>query len=210
MPVSSICRPVWAASSLRRTTLAVWTAALGTLGNTAHAQVDPYIGQQILFAGNFCPQGWLEANGQVLPIAQYAPLFALVGTTYGGDGVNTFSLPDLRGRTPIGAGNGPGLTPRTLGQAIGSESTTLTVAQLPAHSHTITASKTAATHSMPTTGQQLAASQNAGAYVASTATDTVTLNATFGAGSNQPIGTLDPYLTLRWCIAVDGIFPSRN
>lgn len=99
--------------------------------------MEPFIAQIILFGGNFVPKGWAFCDGQVLPINAYPALFGLLGTTYGGDGRTTFALPDLRGRVPAHAGNGPGLSPRRIGQMFGTETVTLTANQIPTHSHTL-------------------------------------------------------------------------
>ena len=99
--------------------------------------VEPYIAEIVLFGGNFAPRGWAFCDGSLLSIAQNTALFSLLGTTYGGNGQTTFALPDLRGRVAIHAGQGPGLTPRDLGESFGTEQVTLTVAQLPAHSHSV-------------------------------------------------------------------------
>src|SRR5262245_26202423 len=96
---------------------------------------DPFIAEIKMFGGNFAPLGWATCDGQLLPISQYTALFSLLGTTYGGDGVTNFALPDLRGRVPMHPGQGPGLSPRTLGEKAGTETVTLTTAQLPAHNH---------------------------------------------------------------------------
>ena len=112
--------------------------------------MDPLLGSIILFAGNFTPRGWAACNGQILSIAQNNALFALLGTTYGGDGMTTFALPDLRGRVPIGFGQGNGLTNVALGEAAGAEKITLTVAQMPQHSHTLNGAGNDANASDPT------------------------------------------------------------
>src|SRR6478672_10112699 len=97
---------------------------------------EPFLAEIIMFAGNFAPRGWAFCQGQILSIAQNTALFSLLGTTYGGNGQTTFALPDLRGRVPVGTGQGPGLSNYDLGQVSGSESVTLTVSQMPAHNHT--------------------------------------------------------------------------
>ena len=102
----------------------------------AHAGANPFIEEEMPVGFTFCPRGWANADGQLLPISNYNALFALYGTTYGGDGRTTFALPDLRGRVPIHTGTGPGLTPRPLGQRSGQETVTLTLSELPSHSHT--------------------------------------------------------------------------
>ena len=111
-----------------------------SLPSLSHAGIDPFIGEIMLFAGNFCPQGYLPAQGQILSIAQNSALFSIVGTTYGGDGRTNFALPNLQGRSAIGSGNGAGLSPVQLGENVGTEQVTLTSAQLPAHSHSASTS----------------------------------------------------------------------
>jgi microcystin-dependent protein len=106
--------------------------------NVALQSADPFIGEVTWFAGNFAPRGWAFCDGQLLPIANYQALFSILGTTYGGDGRTTFALPDARGRSILHKGSGPGLTPRLLGQKLGSENELLTVAKMPSHSHSIT------------------------------------------------------------------------
>ncbi|GAB2476675.1 tail fiber protein [Comamonas humi] len=198
---------------------ALAAALLGAAAPAAHAQSEPFLGQLMLFGGNFCPRGWANASGQILSIAQNTALFSLLGTTYGGNGQTTFALPDLRGRAPISDGQGPGLSYFDLGQVGGTESTTLTINNMPMHTHQATytatpnASTAPATNATPAAGQVLAQTQNAGAYANATAdttlggsTGTVTVGVT---GGNQPFSIQMPYLSLRWCIALEGVFPSR-
>ena len=192
-----------------------------------------YLAEITLFAGNFAPRGTAFCQGQILSIAQNTALFALLGTTYGGNGQTTFSLPDLRGRVPIGQGTGPGLSSIALGQAGGTETVTLLTTQLPAHTHTATfngststlsAATSKATVQTPVAGVVLAKStDSAGTAVpliyapSGTATPvalgglnvagTVT-NANTGGG--QPVGIRNPYLGLNFIIYLEGIFPSRN
>ena len=166
---------------------------------------QPFLGQIVLFPYNFAPRGWAFCNGQILPISQNDALYALVGTTFGGDGQNTFALPDLRGRVPISAGQGPGLSNRVLGQVGGLESATLTAAQLPSHGHTVGASTAAATAASPAGGVPAAK----GSYEAS-ANATMLPGLLGSAGGNQPFGVVQPALSLNFCIALEGIFPSRN
>lgn len=122
-------------SGLRRWESVGFAALLFALSATA--QTNPFLGEIRLFAGNFAPVGWALCDGSLLPISQNAALFSLLGTTYGGDGKTTFALPDLRGRAPIGMGNGIGLTPRLEGSTGGLEQATLSITQLPSHTHTI-------------------------------------------------------------------------
>jgi len=171
------------------------------------AQATPYIGQIASVGFNFAPIGWLKCEGQLLPISEYTPLFALIGTTYGGDGQSTFALPDYRGRTLIGVGTGPGLTPRMLGEQGGATTATLTAANLPAHSHTIGANTGAGTTSNPANGVLA----NTGALDKEfSLSSNTTMSPTGSAGSTSPqaVGIQQPYLGINYIIAVEGIFPS--
>jgi microcystin-dependent protein len=174
--------------------------------------MDIYIAQIFMFAGNFAPRGSAFCNGQLLSIASNSALFALLGTTYGGDGRVNFALPNLQGRVPMGAGNGPGLTPRTLGEAGGSETTTLNVNNLPAHTHaaTLNVSTAAATATSPAGNVLAAAEREVYAPSASMVAASTSAVAVQTAGSNQPFSIMQPYLVINYCIATQGIFPSRN
>jgi microcystin-dependent protein len=169
---------------------------------------EPFLGMIIIVPYNFAPRGWAFCNGQILPIAQNTALFSLLGTTYGGNGQTTFALPDLRGRVPNSSGQGPGLSSYDLGQVGGTESTTLTVNQMPGHNHQVAASGSDADSGKPS-GRVLAVS-SATNYI--TAPDGTLMNPTMitNTGGNQPFSILQPYLTLNFCIALEGIFPSRN
>lgn len=159
--------------------------------------MDPILGTIILFAGNFAPRGWAFCDGQLMSIAQNTALFSILGTTYGGDGQTTFALPDLRGRAPIHPGNGPGLTPRALGESSGSESVTLTVGQIPAHNHVV--------QSAPE------ANGDPSANIFAAATDEKAGQAATGvAGGSQPHDNMQPFLALNYIIALQGVFPSRS
>ena len=170
----------------------------------------------MVFGSNFCPAGWLAADGSQQSIATYGVLYQLLGTTYGGNGVNTFQLPDLRGRSAVGAGAGaPGVASKNLGDAGGAETVTLQAYQLPRHTHSLPASTLPATHATPAAGRVLATAQNGGAY-ASAGTDTgtgtgtgVNLQHSLAAGQ-QPFSVRSPYLAMQWCIATIGIYPSQN
>ncbi|WP_200928308.1 phage tail protein [Sphingobium sp. Leaf26] len=178
----------------------------------AQAQaMEPFIGQIALLPYNFCPRGWSDASGQLMPISQNFALFALLGTTYGGDGVSTFALPDLRGRAPIGQGTGPGLAQHDLGEVAGQESTTITIANMPAHTHTIRATNEPGNKGGP--GAKLLASDaTVNKYSDTANAPNVSMNPQMvtPSGGSQPISIRDPYLTLRWCIALEGVFPSRE
>jgi microcystin-dependent protein len=250
--------------------------------------MDPIIGQLMLFAGNFAPRGWAFCNGQLLSIAQNSALFSLLGTTYGGDGRNTFGLPDLRGRVPIGMGQGPGFANIQQGEMAGSPTVTLTAAQMPQHNHAVTLTgaqvsinttvtgtiKAGATASgnfpektVPVTGGEvtipvtssnrsinesepskgvlsptaenayssgddgshynkngtlinavakipqttlnLPVSGSVNVPIQTTAPVTGTASTAF-AGGNSPVNTMSPYLGMNYCIALQGIYPSRD
>ena len=164
---------------------------------------EPFIGQIILFAGNFAPRGYALCAGQLLPIAQNTALFSILGTTYGGNGQTTFALPDLRGRVPLGQGQGPGLSSYSLGQSSGAETHTLNVTEMPQHAHLPQAADgdqttNRAAGSVPAKGGVYSTSPNASGAP------------TGAAGGSQPHNNLQPHLALNYCIALEGIFPSRN
>ena len=174
----------------------------------ARAQ-SPFIGQIDIVPYNFAPVGWFMCQGQLLPITQYTALFSLVGTTYGGDGISTFALPDLRGRMAIGQGSGPGLAPYVMGQLGGEEQVTLTLGQLPIHSHAAMASSAAASALGP--GGSEWATTTTYLY-SSTATTLAPMNNTaIGAvGGGQPHENRPPFLVMNFIIAFEGIFPARD
>jgi microcystin-dependent protein len=170
---------------------------------------DPYLGEIRLFGGSFAPVGWAFCDGQVLDIAANDTLFALLGTTYGGDGQTTFGLPDLRGRVPVHAGQGPGLTDRQLGVPGGSETVTLSTAQLPAHTHRAHASTGPGTSTSP--ASSVWANSPNGPYVATPAT-TVPMHtgAVAAMGGNQPHDNMLPFTGVSFIIAMVGIYPSPS
>lgn len=164
----------------------------------------PFIGQIQMFSFNFPPRFWARCDGQLLPINQNQALFSILGTTYGGNGTTNFALPDLRGRTPLHFGQGPGLSNRSLGQVGGAENVTLLTSQLPSHSHT-----PAANNAAPTIGTPAGNLWAQGNYSA-TGGSSMAAGDIGNAGGNQPHANLSPYLTVNFCIALSGIFPSRN
>lgn len=170
----------------------------------------PYIGEIRYFAGTFAPQGWAFCDGQLLSIAQYSTLFSVLGTTYGGDGKNTFALPDLRGRAPMHPGRGPGLTPRMPGEKGGRAEVTLTSAQIPGHEHALMANSSSANAKAPG-GNVLSGTPSVTSYLAPAAglvpMDDRGLEPT---GGGQPHDNLQPYLTLEAIIALEGEYPSRS
>jgi microcystin-dependent protein len=155
-----------------------------------------------MFAGNFAPAGWMFCEGQLLPISENETLFQLIGTTYGGDGQSTFALPDLRGRIPMHQGNG-----FILAETGGVEEVTLTVAQVPAHSHGLTASSAPGTQSSPA-GNRLAQSRNIVPYINEAPNGTFSAAAISPAGGSQPHTNMQPFLCVNFIISLFGIFPS--
>lgn len=169
--------------------------------------MDPILGELRLFGFNFSPSGWAKCQGQLLAIASYSALFALLGTYYGGDGRTTFGLPDLRGRLPLGFGQGPGLSNYPQGQMGGQEQVTLEGGQLPAHNHTVAASSSA-TGKNPSNA--VPAVTAGGASYGTSADMAMSPSMVGGGGSGQPHENRQPYLVLNWCIATQGVFPSRD
>lgn len=173
--------------------------------------MDPFLGSIIIFGGNFEITGWMFCNGQILSIASYQALFALLGTTYGGNGQTTFALPDLRGRTPIGMGQGPGLSNIVIGQVSGVENITLTQNQMPAHTHQLTGSSLAGNTSLPSGALPANTGTLDKEYTNLTTTNVAMHpNAIASAGGSLPISIRNPYIGMNYLIAFQGIFPSRN
>lgn len=192
----------------------VWgvTVVAVVSAGAVHAQVDPFIGQLMPIANSFCPMGSVEANGQIMPIRANTALFSLLGTTYGGNGSTTFAVPDLQGRAAVHEGQGPGLSSMGLGETMGQDQILLSTSNMPAHTHSLTfsASTSAATHSAPASGRQLAQSQNAGIYAdAGGAATTLAAGNTGVAGSMVPLDIRNPSVAIIWCIAYQGVYPSR-
>jgi microcystin-dependent protein len=169
---------------------------------------EPFLGMIIIVPYNFAPRGWAFCSGQILPIAQNTALFSLIGTTFGGNGQTTFALPDLRGRWPNSSGQGPGLSSYDLGQVGGTESGTLTINQMPTHNHLVSASAADADSGKPS-GRFLGVS-SATNFLSATDGTLMAPTVITNTGGNQPFSILQPYLTLNYCIALEGIFPSRN
>jgi microcystin-dependent protein len=163
---------------------------------------QPYVGEIRMFAGNFAPAGWMFCEGQLLPISENETLFQLIGTTYGGDGQSTFALPDLRGRIPIHQGNG-----FILAETGGAEEITLTVSQIPAHTHPLLANSQAATETTPN-GNALPASPSPTIYSARTPPVNMNPAAVAPVGGSQPHTNFQPYLCVDFIISLFGIFPS--
>lgn len=170
---------------------------------------QPYVGEIRLFAGNFNPNGWEFCNGQTLSIAQFEVLFVLIGTTYGGDGITTFALPNLQSRVPVHQGTNSFGTPYALGQNGGVESVTLSTNQIPSHTHTANALTSSASTTSPTENL-LAAGQGIDVY-STQAPDVAMAPGAIGvAGGSQPHNNLQPYLSLSFIISLFGVFPTQN
>ena len=170
---------------------------------------EPFIGEIRIWALNFAVRNWATCDGQLLQIAQNTALFSLLGTTYGGDGRTTFGLPNLQGRAPMHPGNGPGLTSRSLGQQGGSETATLTAANLPPHDHTMRALDADAQSTDPS-GNLLATSNEDNYNELSAPNVPLSSLAKGSASSNLAHDNMQPYLALTFLIALVGIFPSRS
>ena len=168
---------------------------------------QPFLGQVSMFGFNFPPRGWAMCNGQLLAINQNQALFSLLGTQYGGNGVQTFGLPDLQGRTPLHFGQGSGLTNRIQGERAGEESHTLLTQEVPSHTHALNASKDAGSSFIPNNNFIA----NANLPIAASGTPVAMIaGSVSNAGGSQPHTNIQPYLVVNFCIALTGIFPSRN
>ena len=161
-----------------------------------------------MFGGNFAPAGWAFCDGSLLSIAQFDVLFALIGTTYGGDGQQTFALPDLRSRVPVHQGTAAGTT-YVLGQTGGTEAVTLTTTQVPAHKHVVVATTSIGNETGPA-GNLLAQSSVASAYVGDVVDSALAPNSIGQAGGSQPHENMGPFLTVSFIISLFGIFPTQN
>ena len=181
---------------------------------------EPYLGEVKSFGFNFNPRGWAFCQGQLLPINQNTALFALLGTTYGGNGQTTFALPDFRGRVPLGMGQGPGQPNYDWGQTGGASTGTLLTTNLPAHTHSISGTAALPARGGPGSLDNPVTSVPAGSASAENYTAPASANASLGggaatltaqpAGAGQPFAKMPPYLTLNLCIALQGVFPARN
>jgi len=190
-------------------TVALSTAALLSPKPVEAQAADPFLGQIMMVGYTFCPRGWANADGQLLPISSNSALFSLYGTTFGGDGRTTFALPDLRGRVPMHTGQGPGLASRQSGQKGGTETNTLSVNQLPNHSHALNVARSSGNTTTPQ--DTFLAGTGRDRDYTSTGTDTtMNANAIGSTGGGQPIDNMQPFLVIRYCVALQGIFPSRN
>jgi microcystin-dependent protein len=178
---------------------------------------NPFVAEIRIFPCNFAPTGWAVCNGQLLPISQNTALFSLLGTTYGGDGKSTFALPNLQGCVPMHTGQGPGLSLHDLGESSGSDAVTLLSTEIPVHGHFLNATTSAGTAADPS-GLLYAngswsdqGSSGAVQYYSATAPNVqLNPNTLAPAGGSQPHNNLMPYVTLNFCIALQGVFPPRT
>lgn len=193
-------------------TLALCTLAVSALcSGQAHAQADPYLGQITCFGFNFTPRGWMPADGRLLQINQHIALFSLLGTTYGGNGLTTFALPDLRGRVVIGAGQSPGLSRYEQGQSGGSESVNLSLNNLPPHAHTVApAGSSGDATDMSPAGKAPATKARTTLYANPTPGANLAATTTSSVGAGAPVPNMPPFLAMNCAIAVQGIYPSRD
>lgn len=168
--------------------------------------MEPYIGQIILFAGNFAPRGWLKCDGTLLEIGVHTALYSIFGTLYGGDGRRTFGVPDLRSRIPIGHGHGNGLTLHQLGARGGAETVTLSISQMPAHTHTVYGVKGSGDSTSP---QGAFPAEDGEGELYASMTDTA-MGATSEVGGVQAHGNVQPFLAMNYIVAFEGAYPMRN
>jgi microcystin-dependent protein len=173
--------------------------------------MDPFVAEIRIYPFNFAPKGWAFCDGQILPLSQNTALFSLLGTTYGGDGKSNFALPNMQGNAPMHPGQGPGLSLHDLGETGGSDTVTLLESEIPSHSHALMADATPANLAAPSTSTAFARSAPGTAYKNTTTSLTqFSGDAIAPAGGDQPHNNLMPYLTLNFCIALQGVFPPRS
>jgi len=172
--------------------------------------MDPFVAEIRLFPGNFAPKGWALCNGQLLPISQNTALFSLLGTTYGGNGQSNFALPNLQGRAPMHPRQGPGLSLHDLGEAGGAETVALAVAEIPPHSHnaTLAGAATPATTADPQNNLPATTAENT--YGSRGTPVDMAASSLSSVGGSQPHNNMQPYLTLNFIIALQGVYPPRS
>ncbi len=172
---------------------------------------DPFVAEIRIYPFNFAPTGWAFCNGQLMPLSQNTALFSLLGTVYGGNGKSNFALPNLQGSVPMHPGQGPGLSLRDLGEVGGSETVTLLESEIPTHAHQLQASPDPGDNTVPGPTVSLAGSIGATVYVTGNPPLTpAALQALAPAGGDAPHNNMQPYLTLNFCIALQGVFPPRG
>jgi microcystin-dependent protein len=173
--------------------------------------MDPFVAEIRIFPFNFAPKGWAFCDGQILPLSQNTALFSLLGTTYGGDGKSNFALPDMQGNAPMHPGQGPGLSLHDLGETGGSETVSLLESEIPSHGHTFQVDGAdPADQPAPSPARSFARSSNGFAWNATFAASPMSDNSLAPAGGDQPHNNMQPYLTLNFCIALQGVYPPRT
>jgi microcystin-dependent protein len=174
--------------------------------------MDPFVAEIRIFPFNFAPKGWAFCDGQLLPISQNTALFSLLGTTYGGDGKSNFALPDMQGNAPMHPGQGPGLSLHDLGETGGSQTVTLLESEIPAHSHSLlTAIQDFADLGAPASNRALSKTGKGSGYKTSPQANAImAFQAVAPTGGDQPHNNMQPFLTLNFCIALQGVFPPRT
>lgn len=175
--------------------------------------MDPFVAEIRIFPFNFAPRGWAFCDGQILPLSQNTALFSLLGTTYGGDGKSNFALPNMQGNAPMHPGQGPGLSLHDLGETGGSDTVLLIEAEMPSHSHNVMASSSTANRTSPVGNSFARAASGATPYIAASSAAplvAMNLNTLTPTGGGQPHNNMQPYLTLNFCIALQGVFPPRT
>jgi len=173
----------------------------------------PFVAEIRPWACNFAPVGWAFCQGQTLPISQYTALFSLIGTYYGGNGTTNFQLPDLQGRVPMKFGTDPTGNNYAIGEEAGTETITISSTQMPVHTHTFSGTSSALTRAGPGDGSALGTSSGGAFFYGSSSASTTTINVgtvSLYTGGNQAHTNLQPFLAINWCIALTGIYPSRN
>ena len=172
--------------------------------------MDPFVAEIRIFGFNFAPKGWALCDGQILPLSQNTALFSLLGTTYGGDGKSNFALPNLQGNAPMHPGQGPGLSLHDLGETGGSQTVSLLESEIPSHSHGLLCNAAVANRTNPA-GNSIARVSSGAPYAPAGSTSAqLAPQALTPAGSDQPHNNMQPYLTLNFCIALQGVFPPRT
>lgn len=174
--------------------------------------MDPFVAEIRIFPFNFAPKGWAFCDGQILPLSQNTALFSLLGTTYGGDGKSNFALPNMQGNAPMHPGQGPGLSLHDLGETGGSDTVSLLESEIPSHSHQMTAQANPGSVKLPGPSVALARSGGAAANTYGPASALVNMadQTIAPAGGDQPHNNMQPYLTLNFCIALQGVYPPRT
>ena len=172
--------------------------------------MDPFVAEIRIFPFNFAPKGWAFCDGQILPLSQNTALFSLLGTTYGGDGKSNFALPNMQGNAPMHPGQGPGLSLHDLGETGGSDTVSLLESEIPSHSHALRAFRSDQADHFDPTGAVLARATNGNAYITANPNVLLNGNSIAPAGGDQPHNNMQPYLTLNFCIALQGVYPPRT